>query len=337
MEGSIEKKRLAILRVLREHENQPIGSHEITKILKESGYDISERTVRFHLLNLDNEGFSRYLPKKGRKITSRGVEELTNARVYEKVGFLSSKIDRMTYLMHFDLAKREGTVVINTSLIDYRYLKKASPLIQKVFKAGFAMGRLLTLFAPGEKAGDLVIPDGFVGIGTVCSITINGVLLSLGIPTKSLFGGLLEVCNNQAARFVAIINYNGTSLDPLEIFIKSGMTNYRGAIQTGNGLIGASFREMPEESRMEVIAVAKELDTAGLGAFMEIGFPGKPLCEIPVGEGSFGSIIIGGLNPLALVEESGIEVHSKALSCLVDFGRLFSYDVLDEEVRGILP
>ncbi len=31
------------------------------------------------------------------------------------------------------------------------------------------------------------VPEGFVGIGTVCSITVNGVLLSREIPTRSRF------------------------------------------------------------------------------------------------------------------------------------------------------
>jgi len=47
---------------------------------------------------------------------------------------------------------------------------------------------------------------------------------------------------------------------------------------------------------------------------MKIGYPGKSLCEIPVNDGSFGSIIIGGLNPMAILEEYRINVQSKALS-----------------------
>lgn len=336
MQSTIEKKRLAILGVLHEYNSDAIGSNIITNRLTEMGYNISERTVRFHLLSMDKAGYTEYLPKKGRRITQKGIAEMSRARIYEKVGFLSTKIDRMTYRIKIDLAKRDGTVVINTSLIEKKYLERAYPHMCKVIEKGFGMGRLLTFFLPGEELEQFTIPEGYVGIGTVCSITINGILLAQGIPTRSRFGGLLEIEHDRAIRFVALINYDGTSLDPLEIFMKSGMTDYTGAVQIGKGLIGASFREMPAESRDTVVEIAEKLKTIGLGGFMEIGYPGNPMCEIPVTEGCFGSVIVGGLNTVGIIEESGIEVDSKALSGLVDFKRLFSIEEIEEHVQSVL-
>jgi repressor of nif and glnA expression len=163
------------------------------------------------------------------------------------------------------------------------------------------MGRLITLYGPGEAAGELLVPDGQVGIGTVCSITVNGALLAHGIPTFSRFGGLIEIEDRKPTRFVAIINYDGTSLDPLEIFIKSGMTDYLGATENGNGRIGASFREIPAASRQRVMELAGKLTEVGLGGFMEIGMPGQPLMEIPIEESRIGAVVIGGLNPVAIL------------------------------------
>ena len=125
MYDAIEKKRLTILKILQNTDDTAIGSHIITKKLTEMGYNISERTVRFHLLSLDKEGYTEYLPKKGRRITQKGIEELSHARVYEKVGFLSTKIDRMTYRMHFDIYKKEGTVVVNLSYIKLKDIEEA--------------------------------------------------------------------------------------------------------------------------------------------------------------------------------------------------------------------
>jgi len=78
--------------------------------------------------------------------------------ITEQVGFFNARIDQMIYRMGFDLSSRTGTVVINTSLIDIRRVRSACPLIQKVFARGPAMGRLMTLFMPGEKAGELSPP-----------------------------------------------------------------------------------------------------------------------------------------------------------------------------------
>ena len=46
MQERIEKKRLAILRVLRDA-GEPLASKTITDELLEIGYDISPRTIRF--------------------------------------------------------------------------------------------------------------------------------------------------------------------------------------------------------------------------------------------------------------------------------------------------
>ena len=74
----------------------------------------------------------------------------------------------------------------------------------------------MAVASEGEKLGDVVIPGGMVGFATVCSVTINGVLLKSGVPTESKFGGVLEVRDSKPRRFVAIINYGGTTLDPSE-------------------------------------------------------------------------------------------------------------------------
>ncbi|MGA1864849.1 MAG: DUF128 domain-containing protein [bacterium] len=328
----MEKKKLAILKILQEYDT-PIGSCEITEQLQAMGNEVSERTVRFYLLAMDNAGLTEKFGKKGRLITDKGLMELKNARVFDKVGFLTAKIDQMTYRMNFDLKNREGTVVINISVLERDQLKKTILSISKVFEEGYAMGHLMALLKPGEKIGEMSVPSGMIGIGTVCSITLNGVLLQHGIPTTSRFGGLLELKGKKPTRFVEIIKYDGTSLDPLEIFIRSGMTNYIGATESGDGRIGASFREVPAESRDKVIDLAHKLEKIGLGGFMKIGWPGQSLLEIPVSEGRVGAIVIGGLNPVAILEEKGIKVHSRALAGLIDYRKLFNYKELAKHLE----
>ncbi|OFW55784.1 MAG: hypothetical protein A2133_02930 [Actinobacteria bacterium RBG_16_64_13] len=335
MREKTEEKRLAILRTLREA-GQPLGSSKITERLAAMGHDISERTVRFHLLDMDKAGLTQNLGRNGRAATQRGLDELDNARAFEKVGFLSAKIDQMTYKMDFDLLNKTGTVVLNVSLIERDQLERSIPLMRDVFAAGYAMGKLLTLFKPGEHVGQTAVPEGSVGIGTVCSITLNGVLVSHGIPTNSRFGGLLELRDHKATRFVEFINYDATTLDPLEIFIRSVMTDYVGATRTGNGLIGASFREVPADSRDHVLDLGRQMDKVGLGGVFLIGWPGRPLLEIPVSEGRLGLVVVGGLNPVAILEERGIKVHrTGAMAGLIDYRRLFHYEELGDRVSQL--
>lgn len=330
-----EKKRLAILRILHE-EDGPLNSARITEHLLAMGHEVSERTVRFHLKSMDRDRLTDNLGKKGRRITERGQRELSSARIFEKVGYLAAKIDLMTYRMDFDLGSRSGSVVMNVTLLERDQIEKAYPLISRVFAAGYTMGKLMTLLAPGERVGEVSIPDGKVGIGTICSITLNGILLANGIPTTSRFGGLMELRNRKPVRFVELIHYEGTTLDPLEIFIRSGMTDYWGATETGNGLVGASFREVPGDSRDRVLTIAREMKEAGLEGVCLVGWPGRPLLEIPVSEGRLGVIVMGGLNPVAILEELGLRVRQTgALAGLIDYGRLFSFEELPRRVKEL--
>lgn len=328
-------KKIAILNVLREQSN-PVSSAKITEQLLLGGMEFSERTVRFYLKEFDEAGLTVAYGKKGRKITEAGLAELQSSQIIQSPGYLSAKIDRMIYRMNFDLPLRSGTVVVNTSLVAPQHLASCSQKVCEVFAGGFGMGKLMALLGPGEVIGDLTIPDDKIGFCTVCSITINGILLKHGIPMRSLFGGLLRLKDGKAFRFVEMIHYDGTSIDPLEVFIRSGMTDYHGAIEGGDGLIGASFREVPGESRQRLINISQRLEEIGLGAIMELGMPGQPLLEIPVSYGRVGAIVVGGLNPIAILEEREYRVFSRALSGLLEYDRLFHFEEFPSKLQRYL-
>lgn len=330
-----ERHRTEILNVLS-RSSGPVSSAEISHHLANAGYLLSERTVRLYLQQLDADGLTLPHGRRGRTISDKGLDELRVADVMQRVGYLSAKIDQMTYNMTFDLATRTGKLVVNTSIVDPQHLAGSLDKVCQVFAKGYAMGNRCAVLGPGESVGDVTVPPDKVGFCTVCSITLNGVLLKHGVPTTSRFGGLLELRNGLAVRFVEMIHYDGTSIDPLEVFIRSGMTNYSGAIRDGNGLIGASFREMPDDSRDLVLNLSERLSAVGLGAFLEVGLPGQPVLGLPVNHGRIGSVVIGGLNPIAILEEMGHRVYSRALSGLLDYNRLYSYEELPATVKTFL-
>lgn len=330
-----EKKKLAILETLH-RSGGSLSSGRITELLCAQDMDISERTVRLYLQELDDEGLTENRGRRGRIITGKGRREADTSRVLERIGLLSGKIDAMAYRMDFDPALRRGSVVVNVSAIPLaEFTAERRRLIEKVFAKGYSMGQLLALFEPGESCAGLDLPDGYVGIGTVCSITLNGVLLRRGIPTFSRFGGLLELHGGRPTRFVDIIHYDGTSIDPLVVFIRSGMADYISAVTTGNGRIGASFREFPADSIEAGQSISEQLETVGLGGLLCIGSPGQSLYGVPVGPQRAGAIIIGGLNPMSIFEETGLRVQSSALSGLIDFNRLFHYTELKDRLAAL--
>jgi repressor of nif and glnA expression len=225
-------------------------------------------------------------------------------------------------------------VVVNVSLVDPKLLAACAAQVCDVFARGYAMGTRLALLAPGETIGQLTVPPGCVGFCTVCSVTLNGVLLKHGIPTTSRFGGLLELRHGCATRFVEIIYYDGTTIDPLEVFIRGRMTDYLGAIGSGNGLIGASFRELPADSREVVQNLSERLAAVGLGGLLEVGLPGQAIVGQSVPVGRLGAVIVGGLNPIAILEELGHRLESRALAGLLDYHRLFPFDELPKALKS---
>jgi repressor of nif and glnA expression len=135
----------------------------------------------------------------------------------------------------------------------------------------------------------------------------------------SRFGGLLEMRGGQAVRFIELIEYSGTTLDPLEAFIRAGMTNVRACAASGAGIIGASFREIPSAAIEDAMKLQKAMRRKGLGGIMAIGQPNKPLLGVPVAEGRTGVIVVGGLNPVAALHEAGIRISMLSLAGLEDY------------------
>ena len=322
------KTMLAILKVLDKHSDTILGSREISRQLKVHGVELTERTVRYHLRILDERGYTKVFGKEGRQITQRGKEELAQALVSEKIGFIISKIETLSYLTDFDLEKNEGNIILNVSYFPEEKLKEALKVMKHVFLSPYVMCDKVVMQKAGEKIGDVIVPEKQVGFGTVCSVTINGIFLKAGIPVASKFGGVLQIENAEPSRFTSLISYEGSSLDPLEIFIKSHMTDVLGAVKNHSGKILASFREIPVVSLERARQLSEELRQKGIGGLLMIGNPNQPLLEMPVAVDKAGMIIVGGLNPLAALEEAGIQTVSKAMSTLYKFSDLIKFKEL---------
>ena len=319
---------LAILKIL-DRQTDIVGSREIAKQLKVHGVDLTERTVRYHLKILDERGYTEVFGKEGRRITERGRAEIRHALVSEKVGFVSSRIEALSYLTTLNLETMEGNVILNISYLPEGRIKGARALLADIFSSPFVMSDRLVIRHGGEKIGDVMIPEGRIGVGTVCSVTINGIFLKAGIPVISRFGGVVEIRHREPVRFLSLISYEGSSLDPLEIFIRSKMTDVIGAVRNHSGRILASFREIPVVCLDEARKLSEKMAEKGVGGILLIGEPNRPLLEIPVGIDKVGMVIVGGLNPVAALEESGIPTESKAMSTLHEYSGLTNFqDVL---------
>ncbi len=322
-----ERKVISILKVLSES-SEPLGSITIARELERYGIFLSERAIRYHLRITDERGYTHPMGRDGRMLTPQGVEELRMALAPDQVGFILDKLELLAFRTTFNPLDKSGLVPINTSLFDANKFDKALLIMKGIFKSGLAVSDLVITAREGEKIGSVVVPAGKVGLGTVCSVVVNGVLLKAGIPIESRFGGVLEIRNNTPRRFVALISYSGTSLDPSEQYIRARMTAVGEAASTGSGKILANFREIPAPARSLVDEKIAQLKAVGIHGVYLLGNTSEPICQIAVGLNRVGLVMLGGLNPVAAVVETGIEVDNMAESGLVEYGQLKSIQSL---------
>lgn len=321
---------LSILKILAK-ENKIIGSKEIAKRLKMYGVNLSERTVRYHLKILDEKGLTKVFGKEGRVITEKGRQELETVSTAEKVGFIINKIESLSYLSDFNLDSMKGKIILNISYLPKNKLKKAFKALELVFNSQYSMSSRILLAEKDTE--NIIVPKDSVCLGTVCSVTVNAILLKHGIPVISKFGGVLEIRDGEPYRFSALISYDGTSLDPLEIFIRGKMTDVIGAIKNGYGRVLASFREIPIVCLDKVKEIYEKMKKRSLGGILMFGEPNQPLLDIPVGIDRVGMIVVGGLNPIAVLEELNIKTYTSAISTLYEYASLVEFEEVLKEIN----
>jgi repressor of nif and glnA expression len=321
-----------ILRVLDKHEDV-VGSIELSRELLNHGIELSERTVRHYLKLLDHMGLTKVQGKRGRTITEKGKGEVNKAFVSERINFIISKIDSLSYLTDFNIDTLKGNIILNISFFSEKKLRDVVKIVSEVFASPYVMSNRIILAKGGERIGDVQVPEGCVGLGTVCSITLNGIFLKSGIPVTSRYGGVVEIEEGVPRRFTSLISYEGSSMDPLEILIKSRTTDVTGVIAHSNGKILASFREIPVVSMREAEILREKMFSIGVGGNILFGKPNQPLLDVPVGVDKVGMLVVGGLNPIAAAEEAGIFTESKAMSTLYEYSRLLTFN---EAVSSLL-
>jgi repressor of nif and glnA expression len=324
----VERKAVAILKILSESP-RPLGAKLIARQLKEHGVELGERAVRYHLKLMDERGLTRSLDRwDGREITALGIEELNNALVVDKVGFVLEKIELSAFRASFDAERRSGLVPVNISCFPKERFEEALKAMKKAFKAGLCVSDLVAMASEGDRLGEVLVPEGKTGLATVCSIVINGSLLKAGVPVDARFGGVLQIRNNQPLRFVDLIHYSGSTLDPSEVFIRAKMTDVRGVIDRGDGKILANFREIPAQCQPSVEEVTNQLKEVGIGGVIMVGSPSEEVCGISVGLNRIGMVLMGGLTPVAAAEEAGLEAENQAMSTLIDYQDLVKFQSL---------
>jgi len=315
----MERKSILILRILNQAQ-QSLGARIIARRMKDYGINLSERAVRYHLQFMDQRELTRFVGRRdGRVITPKGVEELRNARVQDKVGYCISRMEILAYKTTFDPTAGNGVLPINVSFFPAESFKEALKGMKPAFEKNLCVSELVAVAPEDAFLGDVHVPQGCIGFATVCSIVLSGVLLKRGIPLESKFGGILQVSEHKPMRFVDLIHYSGTSLDPSEAFISARMTAVRDVLRRGDGKILANFCEVAGVCRDGVEEVMELLKGVGINAVIIKGKMGEPVCQVSVDVNKMGMILLGGLNPVAAAREAGAEETNLPMSTVMEY------------------
>ncbi len=323
----VERKISSILKVLHDSQ-EALGARVVARRLKDVGVELGERAVRYHLKLMDERGLTQLVGRDGRVITESGIEELNSALVRDKVGFAISRIELLAFRTDFDWRRRTGLVPVNVSLFPEEKFDRALRAMKPVFSAGLCVSDFVLVAEEGQMLDELIVPQGKIALATVCSIVVNGTLLKAGVPMNSRFGGILQMRDNKPLRFVELIHYDGSSVDPSEVFIRAKMTSVTEVIKRGDGKVLANFREIPALCRPITEEVVASLKEAGLGGLLVMGNVSEPVCEIPVELNRIGMVLLGGMNPVAAAEEAGIETENHAMSTVVEYQKLIKFEEL---------
>jgi len=313
-----QRRLIEILRVI-ESAGNPVGARAISDSLGNRGYDLGERAVRYNLRILDELGFTKKKGYSGRVLTPLGSRELGCALVDDRIGFVNTRIEEYMFRTTFDPKNGRGDVIANTSIIDKADSEEVFDLLERAYDAGYAISRRVLILDEEESFSTLEIPKGSLGIATICSITLDGMLMKRGIPVLTSFAGLAEVREKQTADFTDLIAYAGSSLDPIKIFMGRGRTRVADAIFNGSGTVLSNVREVPAAAKSLVRELLDEFKGAGIGGLIKIGDESEPLLGCPVGSGKIGIAIYAGVNGMVAAEEMGIKIKTAPISILMDY------------------
>ncbi len=316
-DAETQRKLVEILRILSETDGE-VGARKIAEELNRRGYNLGERATRYHLRMLDERGFTRKHGYLGRVITPMGEDELKHALVTDRLGVISTRIEDYEYRTTFDPLTDSGEAVVNICYIDKDDYARSIDILKRVVEAGYAISPRLKVVDEGQEILENDVPEGQVAMATFCSITIDGVLLKRGIPVNLKYGGIIRVDNKKAERFTDIIDYRGTSINPMNVFVSRKMTSVLKILDTGSGNALANVREIPMNARERALKIIDELRNAGVWGIFSGCENVRPLLGVPVELGMCGIASYSGINPFAALTEVGIRTRIIPLSAVMN-------------------
>ncbi|MCX6694402.1 MAG: NrpR regulatory domain-containing protein [Methanomicrobiales archaeon] len=308
-----ERKYIEILRILKDYQ-EPMGAKRLSELMAERGFVMSDRAVQYYLSSLDEMGFTEKVGNLGRVLTQAGIEETESALVEDRIGFIISRLERLAFRSTFDPLSATGDVAYNLSIVPESDFEGAVQAFDAVAQAGcgfFSSYRVIQ--------SDPRIPEGSVGLMTICSITMDGVFQRNGIPSRMAYGGRIRIEGGRPVEFVDLIGYRGTTVDPLQLFISAGLTSITSLVKTRSGIGLANVREIPSAAEAQVCDLMEKMRECGFLFPLAIG---NEVFNIRPDPYRLSIAAFSGMNYVGSAWERGFQIKTEIGAGTLPFSRI---------------
>ncbi len=309
-----EHKYIEILRILKDY-REPMGAKRLSELLAERGYVMTDRAVQYYLRYLDTRGFTEKVGNQGRILTQTGIAETDCALVEDRIGFVISKLERLAFRSTFDPDTGTGDVAYNLTIVPDPILDQVTGTFDRVRDAGCSFFQSYSLLDRDSR-----IPPDHTGILTICSITMDGIFQHNGIPVKMAYGGTIRIEERKPVEFVDLIGYQGSTVDPLQLFINSGMTSIGSFVTGGTGILLANIRQIPGTAWDRASDLISRMQGCGFRFPLMMG-TGK-IFNLLSDPGRISLVSYSGMNSIGYAAEEGYSLKTEIGAGTIPFSRI---------------
>ena len=224
----------------------------------------------------------------------------------KRTPFIFTKSLNRINQVDYDIETNTGNIVANISYLKKEDLEESLKVMKKSQK------KLSKFINPYFKVIEHPNDNSKIGLATVCSSTIDGILIKNGIMSTPQYGGLLEL--GKPPLFVEMISYNGSSIDPHKIFIFKDLVKINN--RKGPKKVLASIKEVPYIARTDSEEILDKISENEF-SILKIGKPRELVYNAKVDNYNFGIVAGSGLNSIAAIKEKGINIEAKAVETVL--------------------
>ena len=267
---------------------------------QEDGYNLDIKVA---------DDYAEYQSMKTMNYRSDSIFKPSHLETTDRISFILTKIYNLISNVTFNPQTFTGNVIANVSYVDKQYVDECIELLNKIYKLNpeYYIGNKYTIL-DGDNSDK-------VGIATMCSLTINGILTNSGIYSSPEYGGILKF-EEDNRRFTELISYKGSSVDPHEIFIKKHLIDL--STNSSSSKILASVHSVPYVSRDDALDILSLMDDSSFN-ILTIGEPNQYIYNAKINMYNFGYAVPGGLNLIAAINENDIPVDIRPIEKILDY------------------